>query len=108
LPSGSDAAKALESPLNLLSIVFGQIYFPTYSNALKDLARWLGFNWSDQDASGPPLDHLRDQWEHTKTPLIKEKLITYNLEDCSALELVSSTVSQAYQLSIGQTRRRRA
>jgi len=33
--------------------------------------------------------------------VIKEKLITYNLEDCSALELVASTVSQAYQLSIG-------
>jgi predicted RecB family nuclease len=51
-PNGSLAAKALESPINLLSVIFGQIYFPTYSNGLKDIAGWLGFKWSDQDVSG--------------------------------------------------------
>jgi predicted RecB family nuclease len=51
-PNGSRAAKALESPINLLSVIFGQIYFPTYSNGLKDIAGWLGFKWSDQDVSG--------------------------------------------------------
>src|SRR2546421_9075216 len=45
-PSGSPVAKALESPINLLSVIFGQIYFPTYSNGLKDIAGWLGFKWS--------------------------------------------------------------
>jgi predicted RecB family nuclease len=42
-PSGSGAAKALESAVNLLSVIFGQIYFPTYSNGLKEIAGWLGF-----------------------------------------------------------------
>jgi hypothetical protein len=51
-PNGSVAAKALESPLNLLSVIFGQIYFPTYSNGLKEIAGWLGFRWSDRDSSG--------------------------------------------------------
>jgi predicted RecB family nuclease len=31
-PNGSLVAKALESPINLLSVIFGQIYLPTYSN----------------------------------------------------------------------------
>src|SRR2546423_2174618 len=50
-PSGSPVAKALESSINLLSVIFGQIYFPTYSNGLKDIAGWLGFKWSDQVAA---------------------------------------------------------
>ena len=51
-PNGSGAAKALESSVNLLSVIFGQIYFPTYSNGLKEIAGWLGFRWSDRDSSG--------------------------------------------------------
>jgi predicted RecB family nuclease len=31
-PNGSLVAKALESPINLLSVIFGHIYLPTYSN----------------------------------------------------------------------------
>jgi predicted RecB family nuclease len=94
-PNGSLAAKALESPINLLSVIFGQIYFPTYSNGLKDIAGWLGFKWSDQDVSGVQSISWRDIWEQTKASLAKEKLITYNLEDCAALELVTRAVAQA-------------
>jgi len=93
-PSGSRAAKALESPINLLSVIFGQIYFPTYSNGLKDIAGWLGFKWSDQDVSGVQSIRWRDTWEQTKASLAKEKLITYNLEDCAALELITRAVVQ--------------
>src|SRR5262249_55837500 len=41
-PRGSVAEKALASPLNLVSFLFGQIYFPIYANGLKDCAKWLG------------------------------------------------------------------
>jgi predicted RecB family nuclease len=44
-PNGSGAAKALESSVNILSVIFGQIYFPTYSNGLKEITAWLGFKW---------------------------------------------------------------
>ncbi len=93
-PSGSHAAKALESPINLLSVIFGQIYFPTYSNGLKDIAGWLGFKWSDQDVFGVQSIRWRDTWEQYKAPLVKEKLITYNLEDCAALELVTRAIAE--------------
>ncbi len=99
-PSGSRAAKALESPINLLSVVFGQIYFPTYSNGLKDIAGWLGFKWSDQDVSGVQSIRWRDTWEQTKASLAKEKLIAYNLEDCAALELTARAVAQASRQDI--------
>jgi len=99
-PSGSRAAKALESPINLLSVIFGQIYFPTYSNGLKDIAGWLGFKWSDPDVSGVQSVRWRDAWEQTKASLVKEKLIVYNLEDCAALELVTGAVVQASRQDI--------
>jgi predicted RecB family nuclease len=99
-PNGSLVAKALESPINLLSVICGQIYFPTYSNGLKDIAGWLGFKWSDQDVSGVHSISWRDSWEQTKTSLAKEKLIAYNLEDCAALELVTRAVAQACRQDI--------
>ncbi len=51
-PEGSVAANAIKSAVNLLSVIFGQIYFPCYSNGLKDISRFLGFEWSDPNASG--------------------------------------------------------
>lgn len=98
--NGSLAAKALESPINLLSVIFGQIYFPTYSNGLKDIAGWLGFKWSDQEVSGVQAIRWRDTWEQTKVSLAKEKLIAYNLEDCAALELTAGVVAQASRRDI--------
>ena len=29
-----------QTPVNLLSIILGQVYFPTYTNGLKDIASW--------------------------------------------------------------------
>jgi predicted RecB family nuclease len=100
-PNGSGAAKALESPVNILSVIFGQIYFPTYSNGLKEIAAWLGFRWSEPDSSGVQSIVWRDEWEQTKSTSVKEKLITYNSEDCAALELVVRAVMQACQTGIG-------
>jgi predicted RecB family nuclease len=38
----------ISSSLNLLSFTYAQIYFPTFSNTLKDVARFLGFEWSER------------------------------------------------------------
>jgi predicted RecB family nuclease len=92
-PPDGVGAKALESPINILSVIFGQIYFPTHSNRLKEIAGWLGFKWSEQEASGLQSIIWRHDWEQTKAPLLKEKLVRYNLEDCAALELVTNAVT---------------
>src|SRR5439155_1023009 len=46
----SIAAKAVETSLNAVSVVFGRVYFPTFSNGLKDIARFIGCDWSDPHA----------------------------------------------------------
>jgi hypothetical protein len=37
-PQESAAGMAIERGVNLLSLIFAQIYFPTYSNGLKEMA----------------------------------------------------------------------
>src|SRR5437870_3135282 len=99
-PDGLGVSKALETSINLLSVIFGQIYFPTYSNRLKEIAGWLGFKWSEQEASGLQAIIWRQEWEQTRARLEKEKLVRYNVEDCAALELVTGAVGQIVQENI--------
>lgn len=92
-PEGSVVARAMTSSVNLLSVIFAQIYFPGYSNGLKDTANHLGFAWSDPAASGLQSIVWRSQWEESPNPSIQEKLVRYNAEDCQALELVTRTLA---------------
>ena len=89
--------------INILSIIYAQIYFPTYSNGLKDIAQYLGFKWSDSEASGFNALIWRQEWEFSGNPKIKQKLITYNAEDCQALEKVVETIKFLCQKNDGAT-----
>ena len=83
----------------MLSTIYAHIYFPTYSNGLKETAQYLGFKWSDINASGARSIAWRSEWEASKDPDTKNKIITYNTEDCQALEVVTNTTSQLCQIS---------
>jgi predicted RecB family nuclease len=55
---GTLEAKALlqkvkNEAVNLLGFIYGQVYVPTYSNGLKDVAGFLGFRWPDSEGTGP-------------------------------------------------------
>jgi len=86
----SPAAKAIASAVNLLSIIYAQIYFPTYSNGLKEIASYLGFKWSEIDASGLLSITWYHEWLTNKSG--KNKLIQYNSQDCEALSLIAQYV----------------
>ena len=83
--------------VNLLSVIYAQIYFPTYSNSLKEIARYLGFHWSAGDVAGLATLMWRSAWEFSQDSRLKQKLLTYNAEDCEALERVTSVVDQLCQ-----------
>lgn len=89
---GSPAAKAISSSINLLSVIYAQIYFPTYSNGLKEIAAYLGFQWSEINASGLLSIVWRNQWQSNLFE--KDKLIQYNSQDCEALSLITQFVLQ--------------
>ena len=84
----------IKRAVNLLAVTYSQIYFPTYSNGLEEVARHLGFQWSHPSASGLQSLVWRQQWEETGDPLLKQTIITYNKEDCDALELVMHAVER--------------
>lgn len=79
-------AKAIESAVNAIPVLFAQIYFPTFSNGLKDIADCLGFKWSEVEPAGSKTIIWRNAWEESKSPHLRERLSTYNAEDCQALE----------------------
>jgi predicted RecB family nuclease len=82
----------VDGAVNLLSRMYGRIYFPTYSNGLKEIARWLGFEWTWAQASGGVALLLRRCWELTSDEEMRRKLITYNIEDCRAAEVVAGAL----------------
>ncbi len=78
---------------NVLSFIYGHVYFPTYSNDLKSIASCLGFKWSDADASGIQSLVWRYRWEATHDDKYKKQLLTYNQEDYLALKVVTDALS---------------
>lgn len=89
---GTLAARAISSSTNLLSVLFAHVYFPTYSNSLKDIARLLGFEWTDPLGSGLQSIVWRHQWEESGDVNLRERLITYNAEDCDALRIITGVI----------------
>ena len=83
----------IASAVNLLSTIYAHVYFPTYSNGLKNVAGHLGFRWSDAAPSGLVALTRRREWECTRAPELKRMLVTYNAEDCAAAQTVAETLS---------------
>jgi predicted RecB family nuclease len=92
-PAGSDSAKAIEAAVNLLSLIFGHVYFPCYSNGIKEISRFLGLEWSEPNASGIQTILWRERWQNSNERSLKKKLITYNSEDCEAVYRVMDSLT---------------
>jgi uncharacterized protein YprB with RNaseH-like and TPR domain len=84
--------KILNSSVNILSLIYPHIYFPTYSNGLKDIGGYLGSSWTEPDSSSIQSIVWRKKWEASRGEDWKQKLVTYNFEDCAALKKVVEVV----------------
>jgi hypothetical protein len=78
----------LTSATNVLSLIYESIYFPTYSNELKEIGKYLGCEWSSPDSIGIHTLVWRAHWELSQNPALKDRLIIYNKQDCLALQKV--------------------
>ncbi|WP_298349151.1 IS66 family transposase [Runella sp.] len=79
--------------VNINSFIYGKIYFPTYSNGLKDLGKSLGVKWTDEKASGLQTISWRNEWERGQTKR-KDDLLNYNQEDCLALKILTDELTR--------------
>ena len=81
---------------NILSAIYSNIYFPTHSNSLKEIGKYLGCNWSVKNASGIQAIVWRNKWEKSNDIGLKNILITYNYEDCIALKIVTDFIYKIF------------
>jgi len=93
-PKALVRAKIFNEALNLLSIIFAQVYFPTYSNGLKDNAGFIGAHWQCPDPDGLHTIIWRSEWERTRVISLKDQLIAYNRDDCAALGLLAEELGK--------------
>jgi predicted RecB family nuclease len=88
----------LERSINVLSVVHPHVYFPTYSNGLKEIGRFLGYARVQEDATGLQTIVWRKDWEANKDPSLKSKLIQYNHDDCSELKRLCEFIGRLNSL----------
>jgi hypothetical protein len=98
-PESSMVAATIEAAVNLLSVIFAQVYYPCHSNGLKEIAKHLGFRWSASIATGTGTIVWRQEWESSRAPASKEAILIYNAEDCQALEVVSNCLLELRRVS---------
>ncbi|MBR8833903.1 MAG: TM0106 family RecB-like putative nuclease [Stigonema ocellatum SAG 48.90 = DSM 106950] len=64
------------------------VVLPVESYALKAIARWLGFQWRDPEASGAKCIYWYDQWLKTGDRTLLDIIQRYNEDDCRATRSV--------------------
>jgi hypothetical protein len=93
-PAESRVAGAVKKSINLLSVIFAQVYFPTFSNRLKDIGHFFGAKWGGPVTSGLQSVASRLEWERSAAPELKAALVAYNRDDCLAIETVTAGLTQ--------------
>ena len=94
--------QVLSRAVNVLALIYGHVYFPTYSNSLKDIGRVLGHRWSELNASGAQSIVWRSRWEASHDERLKAKLLQYNVEDCIALRTLVDFLARIVDEKGGQ------
>ena len=84
----------LKRLVNISASIYGKVYFPVRSNRLKELGRYLGATWTSPEASGLQSLAWRHHWEASSEHCYKQMLLTYNEEDCRALQLLTNELSK--------------
>jgi predicted RecB family nuclease len=68
--------------------IIKNVTLPVESYALKAIAKWLGFEWRDSEASGAKCIYWYDQWLKTGNHAMLSIIQRYNEDDCRATRCV--------------------
>jgi predicted RecB family nuclease len=102
-PSGQERlSRILDLSVNVLSLIHGTVYFPAYSNSLKDIVRTV-HKTPDAQATGLDAIVWRMRWEQERNPDFKAGLIDYNRSDCISLMRLVEFVDQQIEPMTQQT-----
>lgn len=76
--------KFREHTIDLQYSVMQSVVLPLYFYSLKDIARFIGFQWKAEDAGGAESVVWYNDWLTTQDKKIKDKIIQYNKDDVLA------------------------
>jgi DNA-directed RNA polymerase subunit RPC12/RpoP len=93
-PYRAQIENVLKHSINVLSLIRAHVYFPTYSNSLKDIGSFLGYQWSVPSSTGVQTLVWRSRWLSDRDASSKANLVHYNNDDCAALRLVVEFLEQ--------------
>jgi predicted RecB family nuclease len=80
--------------VNVNKHIYGKVYFPVYSNRLKEIGAFVGATWTAPSVSGLQSLTWWHYWEETCNAKYKDLLLIYNEEDCLALRLLTNELSR--------------
>lgn len=92
-----DVAPVLNRFVDVYEDLIQSVALPIESYALKAIAKWLGFEWRDLDASGAKCIYWYDKWLETGDRTLLEIIQRYNEDDCRATRSVKDWLSNFFQ-----------
>ncbi|MHC2288794.1 TM0106 family RecB-like putative nuclease [Bradyrhizobium barranii] len=69
-------------------VVLKATEWPTRDHSIKSLAKFLGFAWRDIHPSGAASIEWYDRWCRGRDPLIRQRILDYNEDDCRATRVL--------------------
>ncbi|MBE9076725.1 TM0106 family RecB-like putative nuclease [Romeria aff. gracilis LEGE 07310] len=82
--AGVDIESLLHRFVDIHQRITEAVSLPVESYALKPIARWLGFEWRDEDANGAQSICWYDDWLTTGDRAYLNTILRYNEDDCRA------------------------
>ena len=83
--------------VDVYEVLTQNVALPVESYALKAIARWLGFEWRDPEASGAKCIYWYDEWLKTGDRSLLEIIQRYNEDDCRATRSVKDWLVNFFQ-----------
>jgi len=81
---GTDINQLLNRFVDIHKRIVDSVALPVESYALKHLARWMGFEWRDEDANGAQSICWYDDWLTSGDRTHLDTILRYNEDDCKA------------------------
>ncbi|MEL6938056.1 MAG: TM0106 family RecB-like putative nuclease [Cyanobacteria bacterium J06598_1] len=82
--NGVDIDQLLTRFVDIHKRIVDTVALPVESYALKHLARWMGFEWRDEDANGAQSICWYDDWLNSGDRTHLDTILRYNEDDCEA------------------------
>ena len=80
--------KILDNAVDLYTTLTKNVILPVYSYSIKPVARYLGFDWKSEKASGSQSMVWYSEYIKAKDKKIKDVIIQYNKDDCVATRVL--------------------